>query len=144
MSKFRKLSNSVWASPQISVTDIEEASRLGIALIINNRPEGEAPDQTPGAAIEEAARAVGVAYRAIPVASLHGAQIADMVEALQSAGGPVLAYCTSGMRSAFLWALAMARLGEDPEHIAQAALAAGYDVSPVRPAMDRLAVQNRS
>ena len=54
---FRKLSETVFASPQIGLAEIATAAAQGIALIINNRPEGESDDQTPGAAIEQAARA---------------------------------------------------------------------------------------
>ena len=67
MSDFRKLSGNVWASPQITVADIAEAAKLGVTLVVNNRPENESEDQTPGAEIEAAARAAGMDYRAIPV-----------------------------------------------------------------------------
>jgi len=38
-----------------------------------------------------------------------------------------------------MWALARASLGDDPDELCAAADAAGYDVSPVRAAMDVLA-----
>ena len=143
MSDFRKLSGDVWASPQISVADIAEAAKLGATLVINNRPEGESEDQTSGAEIEAAARAAGMDYCAIPVTmqSLSQQDVAAMGEALGRAQGPVLAYCRSGTRSTLLWSLAQAAKGEDPAAIADAAAAAGYDVSPVRAAMDALAAQ---
>ena len=64
---FRKVTDTFYASPQITTEDIAEASGLGVRLVINNRPEGESDDQTPGAVIEEAARAAGMDYLAIPV-----------------------------------------------------------------------------
>lgn len=145
MSDFRQLSDEVWASPQIGVADIAEAARLGVRLVINNRPEGESEDQTPGAEIEAAAHAAGMDYRAIPVTmqSLSQADVQSMAEALGEAPGPVLAYCRSGTRSTLLWSLAQALRGADPDAIAEAAAAAGYDVSPVRAAMDALAAQAR-
>jgi uncharacterized protein (TIGR01244 family) len=141
MSDFRKLSDAIWASPQIDVSDIAAAQALGIAMIVNNRPEGESPDQTPGDAIAAAARAVDIGYAAIPVthAGFSLPQVEAMADALANAGGPVLAYCRSGTRSTLLWALAQARSGADPEAIATAAQEAGYDVTPVRAAMDALA-----
>jgi uncharacterized protein (TIGR01244 family) len=141
MSDFRKLSDAIWASPQIDVSDIAAAQALGIAMIVNNRPEGESPDQTPGDAIAAAARAVDIGYAAIPVthAGFSLPQVEAMADALANAGGPVLAYCRSGTRSTLLWALAQARSGADPETIATAAHEAGYDVTPVRAAMDALA-----
>ncbi len=101
MSDFRKLDDGVYASPQIGVSDIAEAAALGVTLVINNRPEDESEDQTPGAEIETAAHAAGMNYIAIPVTmqTLSQADVATMAEALGEATGPVLAYCRSGTRS---------------------------------------------
>jgi len=65
---FRHLSDSVLASPQISLADISEAKALGVGLVINNRPEGESDDQVPGAEIEAAARALARPQAAARVA----------------------------------------------------------------------------
>lgn len=145
MSDFRRLSPTMLAAPQISAADIADARALGVELIVNNRPEGESDDQTPGPAIEAAARAAGIDYIAIPVthAGFSHPQVIALAEALARAEGPVLAYCRSGTRSTLLWALARASLGDDPEALAAAAAAAGYDVAPIRPAMDALAAQAR-
>lgn len=145
MSDFRRLSDTVFASPQITVEDIPAAAALGVTLVINNRPEGEAEDQTPGAAIEAAARAAGMDYVAIPITmpSLSDVHVVAMQEVLGRAAGPVLAYCRSGTRSTLLWSLAQAKSGMAPDAIAQAAAAAGYDVSPVREAMEAYAAQGR-
>lgn len=141
MSQFRRLSDTVYASPQIMPADIAQAAAEGVTLIINNRPDGEAPDQPPGEEIAAAAQAAGIAYRAIPVGGGGFAepQVNAMVEALGSTDGPVLAYCRTGTRSTLLWSLAQAKLGRDPEEIAAAANAAGYDIGPVRPMVDMLA-----
>ena len=145
MSDFRQLTETVYASPQIGVADLSEAEALGVRLVINNRPEGETEDQTPGAEIEAAARAAGMDYLAIPVTmqSLSEQDVAAMAQALGEAPGPVLAYCRSGTRSTLLWALAQAMRGADPDEVAASAEAAGYDVSPVRAAMDALASRER-
>ena len=57
---FRQLTDDIFVTPQISTDDIAEAAKLGVTLIINNRPEDEAEDQTPGDAIERAARSAGM------------------------------------------------------------------------------------
>ena len=113
---------------------------MGVTLIINNRPEDESDDQTPGEEIEAAARAAGLGYVAIPIthAGFSEPQVAAMVGALAGAPGPVLAYCRSGTRSTLLWALAEASQGGDPDALTNMAAKAGYDVGPIRPLMDML------
>lgn len=141
---FRQITDTVFASPQIGTEAIAEAKAMGIVRIVNNRPEGESDDQTPGEVIEAEARAAGIDYVAIPVG--HGgfsqAQVDAMAEALGSADGPVLAYCRSGTRSTLLWALARAKAGDNPAVIASKAAAAGYDVSPIRQLINMLSVGN--
>ena len=138
---FRKLSETVWVSPQITTEDVAAAAAQGIGLIINNRPEGESDDQTPGDAIADSAAALGLAYVAIPVthAGFSEGQVQQMAQALAEAKGGILAYCRSGTRSTLLWALAQAATGTHPDDIARAAALAGYDIGPVRALVDMLA-----
>ncbi|NBR31110.1 MAG: TIGR01244 family phosphatase [Sphingomonadaceae bacterium] len=137
---FRSLTSDIIVSPQIGVDAVAEAKDLGVALIINNRPEGESEDQIPGADIEAAARAAGLDYVAIPIthSGFSEPQVNAMAEALAGAKGKVLAYCRSGTRSTLLWALAESAQGGDPDALTNMAAKAGYDVSPVRPLMDML------
>lgn len=141
MSDFRKLSESMLASPQIGVDEVAKAAKSGVKLIINNRPDGESPDDPQGAEIEAAARAAGLDYLAIPIghSGFSLPQVDAMVSAIEGADGPILAYCRSGTRSTFLWSLAQAKMGKAPDSIATAAMEAGYDISPVRPTLDMLA-----
>ncbi len=138
---FRKLTDTIFASPQIGLAELAEAKAMGIGLVINNRPEGESDDQTPGSEIAAAARAVGMDYLAIPVthAGFSESQVTAMAAALAGARGPVLAYCRSGTRSTLLWALAEASRGGNPAAIAAKAAQAGYDITPVRAVVDMLA-----
>lgn len=138
---FRKITDTVFASPQITVADVAQAAAQGIRLIINNRPEGEEDSQTPGDEIEAAARAAGLDYVAIPVShsGFSEWQVDAMVKALSEAQGPVLAYCRSGTRSTLLWSLAQASKGANPARIAAQAAEAGYDITPVRALVDMLA-----
>ncbi len=137
---FRQLTDTILVSPQIDTEDLAEAVKLGVKHIINNRPEGESGDQTPGAVIEQAAKDAGLTYIAIPVG--HGGfsedQVSAMAETLATAQGPILAYCRSGTRSTLLWALARASEGASAEELAPIAQAAGYDITPVRSLVDML------
>ncbi len=132
---FRKIDDSISVAPQISVEDVAAAAAQGFRMVINNRPEQEEPGQTSGDEIREAARAAGLAYVAIPIT--HGGfslnQVEAMRDALAKAGGPVLAFCRSGTRSTFVWALARGLEGEDADTLAAKAAAAGYDISPIKP-----------
>lgn len=143
MTDFRKLSDTMLVSPQITPEDLQEAKTRGVTMIINNRPDGETPDQTDGATIETAARALGIHYVEVPVgqSGMSEQQVVAMGEAVAQTDGTVLAYCRSGTRSTLLWSLAMARQGMAPDAIAQAASDAGYDVGPIRPTMDMFAAQ---
>lgn len=138
---FRKVTDGLFASPQIGLEDVAEAKALGVTLVINNRPEGESDDQVPGPQIEAAARAAGMDYLAIPVthAGFSEGQVQAMAAALANSAGPVLAYCRSGTRSTLLWALAEASRGGQPERIAAQAAQAGYDIASIRPLVDMLA-----
>ncbi len=146
MSDFRKLSDDVWASPQISTEEVREAHDRGFAMIINNRPDGEAEDQPSGEEIAAQAKELGLTYRAIPITpgGFGPGEVTQMVQALESAEGPVLAYCRSGTRSTLLWSLAQAAEGQEPAKIASAAAAAGYDIAPVRALVDQLAARAKN
>lgn len=140
MTDFRRIDDNLYASPQIDVADVAEAAALGVRLIVNNRPEDESADQTPGADIEAAARAAGIDYIAIPVthAGFGPGQVDAMRDAMARADGPVLAYCRSGTRSTLLWALAEAKAGRNPSVIASKAAGGGYDISPIRQMVEML------
>lgn len=135
---FRKLTDSIWVAPQIGLEEVAEAATLGVKLIINNRPDDESPDQTPGPDIEAAARAAGMDYVAIPVTHAGFAewQVSAMADALDKVDGDILAYCRSGTRSTLLWALARASKGDHPAVLSEQAADAGYDLGPITAMMD--------
>ena len=128
----RRIDDRVCVAGQIRPEDIEVLKAGGVTMIVNNRPDGEEPGQPPSAEVEAAARAAGLDYRHIPVAGgLSEGQVQAMTEALEAAGGQVVAFCKSGTRSAYLWALARGQAGEAPEELMQKAVAAGYDLTPI-------------
>ena len=137
---FRQLTDRVFVAPQIDVGDVMDAAQAGVTLIINNRPEDESADQTPSEDIHTSPPSPGIAYTAIPVTHAGFAewQVTAMADALNKTDGKVLAYCRSGTRSTFLWALAQASEGEHPAILAEKAADAGYDISPVSAMMDML------
>jgi uncharacterized protein (TIGR01244 family) len=141
MTQLRRIDETISVAPQIVPEDLPLLAGQGFALVINNRPDDEENGQPASAAIRTAAEAAGLGYVAIPttMGGMSSQQVEAMAKALESAGGPVLAYCRSGTRSCNLWALAEASRGGDPAALTAKAAGAGYDISGIRPLLDALA-----
>lgn len=128
--ELKRINEHVSVSPQISPEDVAAIKAAGFVAIINNRPDGESPDQPPGAVIEAAAHAAGLAYHFIPLGreGVSPQMVEQTKSVLEGSAGPVFCYCRSGTRSTTLWALSQA--GEQPAaDIISAAANAGYDMS---------------
>jgi len=133
MTDFRKVTETFSVAPQIELGDIVRARAEGFTLLINNRPDGEAPDQPSSAEMEAAAKAAGLAYVHIPV---RGGPTPEQVEIerqiLAEATGPVLAWCRSGTRSIVTWSIGQALAGtRSRQELIGLGAAAGYDLSGV-------------
>ena len=141
MTEFKRITDGLLASGQIEPQDVAAAKEQGVTLIINNRPDDEAPGQPSGASIEQAANEAGIAYTAIPVSAggFSQPQVDAMAQAMDSTEGTTLAFCRTGTRSTLLWALSEAKKGRNPDDIAADAAQGGYSVDPVRPTMDMFA-----
>ncbi|WP_439477572.1 TIGR01244 family sulfur transferase [Brevundimonas sp.] len=127
----RPLSPTVSVSAQLSPDVMPALAASGVGRVINNRPDGEEPDQPPAAAMEAAARDAGLTFAWIPVSGLPGPdQVAAMAELLAD-GVPTVMFCRSGMRSAAAWAMAERLKGADAQDLREAAAAAGYDLGRV-------------
>lgn len=130
---FRQLDNRTFVAGQIGVEDIAEAKALGVTTVVNNRPDREEFGQLPSGEIEAAAREAGLSYRHIPVAGgFSPDQVEEMAAVLDEADGKTLAFCRSGTRSTFLWALARKARGDDGAGMMRQAAEAGYDLSPLQ------------
>lgn len=140
---FTPLASGYFVSPQITPADVAAAKAAGVTLIINNRPDGEAPGQPKGADIEAAAKAAGIKYLAIPVRgmAIGPEQIEALAAALSENEGPTLAFCRTGTRSTVLRAFAEARNGRSADAIIKEAAAAGYDIAGTRGALVSLGAQ---
>lgn len=102
----RQVAADVCVAPQLTPGAMAEAARAGFRSVINNRPDFEhGPDQPTNAEIEAAARAAGLEYRFLPVASGYQApaEIAAFARLLQELPRPLLVFCRSGARSANLF-----------------------------------------
>ncbi|WP_114944041.1 TIGR01244 family sulfur transferase [Microvirga calopogonii] len=137
---FAKLNDKLSVAPQLNPEDLQDAAAAGFRSIINNRPDGEAPDQPSSDTLAAAAQRLGLTYRHIPV--IPGKVSADQVEAFEEAlaatAGPTLAFCRTGTRSTSLWALASAR-HLAPDVVLRTAAAAGYNLEALRPQIEAAA-----
>jgi len=133
MADIRKVTDDYAVAPQISPADLAEAAAQGFKLVINNRPDGEAPGQPDSHTMQEAAEAAGLSYRHIPVrGGPTPDQVREQAEAVAAAEGPVLAFCRSGTRSIITWSIGQAQSGaRTPDELVRLGSAAGYDLSPV-------------
>lgn len=126
----KRINDHVSVAGQISPEDVAAIKAAGFSTIVNNRPDGEAPDQPSGSVIEAAARAAGLHYVAIPLGreGVTPHMVEKTRQVLDESPGPVFCYCRSGTRSTTLWALSQAGRMDGADIIA-AAQGAGYDKS---------------
>jgi uncharacterized protein (TIGR01244 family) len=129
----RQLDDRTLVSGQIRPEEVAGLAAQGVTLLINNRPDGEEPDQPAAGDIEAAAEAAGITYRHVPIIRGIGpADVEAMQDALEEAGdGRVLAFCRTGNRSALAWALARREEGLAREEIEAMVEAAGFNVAPI-------------
>ncbi|NIY73859.1 TIGR01244 family phosphatase [Marivivens donghaensis] len=136
----RQITPAYSVTPQIDPADIPAIKEAGFVAIIDNRPDAEIPPEWHTDVMGAAAEAAGLAFTANPVthAGLNMDMVATQMNAIEAAGGPVLAYCASGTRSSIVWSLGMA--GKMPtEEIIKATADAGYDLAGLAPQIDGLA-----
>lgn len=131
---FRTLDDKMAVAGQLMPEDLRAVAGAGYRIVINNRPDGEEPGQPTTEEMAEAAKALGLAYHAIPMgqAGISPAMLDATAKVLRDAKEPVLAFCRSGTRSTMLWAAARSRLGDDTDTLFAKAGGAGYDLTPVR------------
>lgn len=129
----RQLDDRTLVSGQIAPHEVAGLAKQGVTLIVNNRPDGEEPDQPFASEIEEAAAQAGIAYRFVPIRRGIGpADVEEMQQALRDVqDGKLLAFCRSGNRSAFVCALAHREEGVPADEVQQRLTNAGFDPSPI-------------
>jgi len=98
------LSTKVAVAPQLLPQEIGEIAAAGFTGIINNRPDGEELGQPSSAELEAQALSHGLSYSHIPIVPGKATEqdCAAFAAAVRGAGGPVVAFCRTGNRSALL------------------------------------------
>lgn len=103
--EFTRVSERLATASQVRPEDLRELAALGFVGIINNRPDGETPDQPRSRELETEAKRVGLAFWHVPVVpgAMTEKDVRAFAGALAEANGPVLAFCRTGARSNALW-----------------------------------------
>ncbi|HEX4113415.1 MAG TPA: TIGR01244 family sulfur transferase [Stellaceae bacterium] len=126
-----RITDQLSVAGQISPDEIADLAKQGFATIINNRPDGEEPDQ-PSAAVNQAAaeqQGLRYVYQPVTTSAIGKADVTAFHHALSRASTPVLAHCRSGTRCYLLWGLSKVLFEhESPLAIVADAAHKGYDL----------------
>lgn len=117
--KTNTLSSQVSVSGQISLSDLDDLAEDGVQIVVCNRPDGEAADQTSFSEISIAANNLGM--KAVQIAfsagQLNDQMIAEFQEVI-AAGLKTHAYCRTGNRSSVIHQAAMKK-GESGQQLGE-------------------------
>ena len=129
-----QLEPDIAVAPQLVEADFAEIAARGFRSVVNNRPDGEAPDQLANAQAAAAAHRHGLTFRYQPVKNASATDddvVSTFARLVDELPGPILFYCRTGTRCTILWTqVAAPRLGVDAAlSIAQDA---GYELDVLR------------
>jgi len=112
-----QLTTQVSVSDQITVDDVELLLKDGIEILVCNRPDGEAEDQTPYAEIQAEAERLGLDFRLLEFSSYQiTADNRDKFIEIIRERKRVHAYCRTGSRSKRLWREANFLVGGEKQY----------------------------
>ena len=128
-------------APQISEADISAIVSAGFKAIICNRPDYENSEDLHIAVIKAAALEAGLEFaeNVFDGSTFGSDKIAIQTDLMQKLQNPVLAYCTSGARSAVVWAFANAGFIEVNKILATIR-EAGYQLDHLHDQLEQLAL----
>lgn len=129
----RQLDDRTLVSGQVAPHEVAGLAEQGVTVLVNNRPDGEEPDQPLAGDIEDAAAKAGIAYHFVPIMRGIGpSDIRAMQQAMRDAGdGKMLAFCRSGTRSALACGLAHRHDGASADEVSNRLSEAGFDPGPI-------------
>lgn len=110
----KPINDKLYVAKQLQTSDFHTAAEMGIKVIINNRPDNEEDNQLSHEIAQVLAKELGMEYHYLPMANgqpLPPTLVDDYKNVLDNADGKVLAYCRTGTRSSFLWALGQLQAG---------------------------------
>ena len=127
---------------QLKPADMKALAAAGIAVVINNRPDGEALFGQPRTAdLEKAAKEAGLVFLDLPFSGPRATpdQVRAFADLLADGEDKIVAFCKSGMRSALLWGAASLANGRSLDEVLAGGRKAGQDLSGAAEIMTALA-----
>lgn len=106
------LNNKVSVSAQITVDDVKTLADEGITLLVCNRPDGEASDQTTFDEINQAAQLSGMKAVHMPFTADPSTAQVEQFKTLLGEENKIHAYCRTGNRSTKLFNAAVSLQGK--------------------------------
>ena len=132
-------------SSALTAADFAMAARLGFRTVLSNRPDGEEAGQMTARDGAVHAWRAGLRFAHVPSSKLDvltDAVVEAMADAVRRLDGPILAHCSSGVRSAIIWAAASAR-NQPVECVLDALAKAGFDLAFLRDDLEAQADRRR-
>ena len=138
--RFHKISPYYSVASQISQSDISAIVNGGFKSIICNRPDYENSEDLQTAIIKAATLEAGLEFaeNVFDGSSFGSDKITIQTDLIKKLPNPILAYCTSGARSALIWAFANAGIIE-VDKILTMIREAGYQLDHLRDQLEQLA-----
>lgn len=123
------LTDSVGVAGQVLPEDMPAIAEAGYRVVINNRPDGESPDQPRSEDLAAAAAVAGLDYHYYPLSAMNypGDDTAAMAALFDDESRPVFAFCRSGTRSSNLWI--STRAADAMDAARRRANSLGFDIS---------------
>lgn len=139
MIEIKAITDHFAVAGQIKPSDLQAIKAWGAKLLINNRPDGEPGCNVHSSIIEAASQENQLDYIHLPViaSQLSMSDISAMAKAVNGCDGKVLAFCRTGTRCTYLWALMQPPRISTAAIISMAAVA-GYDLESLRGLLNQL------
>ena len=143
----KQIDENLLVTGQLQTSDFHLAAEQGVTDIINNRPDGEEPNQLDSHFARALAEQLGMSYHYLPMCNgqpLPENIVEDFADLVRNAQGVALAHCRSGTRSSFLWAMGKVASGElTVDEAIAAAAGAGVNLGNSRPVLEQAVARAR-
>ncbi len=95
------MSQTITISGQITPEDVKALAAQGVKTLVNNRPDGEEPNQPTSESLAAAAAECGIQYAYIPFSGgmLEMRHVEEFADFYNSTQGPLHLFCRTGNRS---------------------------------------------